>query len=674
MGNDKSYDRHINIWINGKEVKNDVASIQKEWFKLNQELKKTTVGSKEYYDKIAEMKKLDKIIANHRVEVKGTGDSWSKLKGLFSSAQGMLVAGIAAITAGYQSLKTVIFSTDALGDQFEKTLGGWKGGLDAVARAIATMDFKNFGKNIRAAIDEGRRYAESLDQIDEKTRSLKIAEAEGRNELFKQREIQNDVRKSLTERNKAGLEAIKIEEDLALIRTQIGEQGFKNEAENISVITKLTEEEVLAYAKQEKEMVANIEKGKEYNQMVSDRNSLEAKSRAASQRGTSLKQEEIDEWGRLTDEIKAASSETIRYAFAAANMPGDEKMQLFVDKYVAWQEAIGSARENTLRVRAKQANTEKQLDEEQLKSLTDVVATALQDPSYNADEYIKAESEKLLRAEQELNTQRVESAQDAEKEKVEALAKSGEAAKALAEKDWAEMLATDRKNLEEKIDAYMTFGAMIGDIVGSAMADGTMTAREAAKQIIGIALDELGNFATLAIAKATIGSLTTADSIATFGISGGIRAAVLTGLIKAAVGAVKGVVNKNLWTGGYSGSGGKYEPKGVVHGGEWVANADMVASPVTGPIIQALEQARVNGMPGYANGGGPGMSTSGPTKSAPVIVAMDPELKNLIRENIRINKMLIKDGVSMKFGYQEADNVRKGINRLEDIESDVSMG
>jgi hypothetical protein len=207
------------------------------------------------------------------------------------------------------------------------------------------------------------------------------------------------------------------------------------------------------------------------------------------------------------------------------------------------------------------------------------------------------------------------------------------------------------------------------------MADGTISARDAAKQIISIALDELGNFATIAVAKATIGSLTTADSIATFGISGVLRAAALTTLIRGAVGAAKGIINKNLWTGGYSGAGGKYEPKGVVHGGEWVANAEMVASPQTGPIIQALENMRSNGR-GYSEGGmvvsGSGSPGTG-AGSAGSLFSSDPELKKLLRMNALFLARLDQNGVNMKFGYVEADNVRKGMDKLDEIEGSVTL-
>jgi len=73
---------------------------------------------------------------------------------------------------------------------------------------------------------------------------------------------------------------------------------------------------------------------------------------------------------------------------------------------------------------------------------------------------------------------------------------------------------------------------------------------------------------------------------------------------------------KSLAEGGYTPPGGKYEPAGVVHAGEWVAPQELVKSPVTSPVISWLEMIRKSGsmatinLPavkatprGYASGG-----------------------------------------------------------------------
>ncbi|MDE6188261.1 MAG: phage tail tape measure protein, partial [Duncaniella sp.] len=44
--------------------------------------------------------------------------------------------------------------------------------------------------------------------------------------------------------------------------------------------------------------------------------------------------------------------------------------------------------------------------------------------------------------------------------------------------------------------------------------------------------------------------------------------------------------------GGFTKPGGKYEPPGIVHAGEWVASQKLLASPVARPMIEALDYAQ----------------------------------------------------------------------------------
>jgi len=47
-----------------------------------------------------------------------------------------------------------------------------------------------------------------------------------------------------------------------------------------------------------------------------------------------------------------------------------------------------------------------------------------------------------------------------------------------------------------------------------------------------------------------------------------------------------------MWTGGFTGSGGKYEPKGIVHGNEFVANSEALQNPNLMPMFSAIDAAQ----------------------------------------------------------------------------------
>lgn len=77
-------------------------------------------------------------------------------------------------------------------------------------------------------------------------------------------------------------------------------------------------------------------------------------------------------------------------------------------------------------------------------------------------------------------------------------------------------------------------------------------------------------------------------------------AAILSGItaVLAGIAQAKGLLG--FAQGGYTGHGGKYEPAGIVHKGEWVAPQHIVKSPAAQPHIAALENMRLRG---YADGG-----------------------------------------------------------------------
>lgn len=147
---------------------------------------------------------------------------------------------------------------------------------------------------------------------------------------------------------------------------------------------------------------------------------------------------------------------------------------------------------------------------------------------------------------------------------------------------------------------------------------------------------------------------------------------IANGAVQAAIVAAQPIPQYAV--GGYTRKGTKYEPAGVVHAGEWVANAAMVASPVTGPIIKALEYSRVTR--GYADGGPVNTTITAAAaagnQATVVQAATDPQLLNMLARLNTVLARLDSNGVNMRFGWNEVDQVRTGIQKLDDIEASVS--
>lgn len=77
-----NYTRRINLYINGKEVRNDIKSISAEMTRLTRIQRTMTIGSKEYNQSMARIKYLKKIIAEHNASLNTTKANLLSIKGL----------------------------------------------------------------------------------------------------------------------------------------------------------------------------------------------------------------------------------------------------------------------------------------------------------------------------------------------------------------------------------------------------------------------------------------------------------------------------------------------------------------------------------------------------------------------------------------------------------------
>jgi hypothetical protein len=122
---------------------------------------------------------------------------------------------------------------------------------------------------------------------------------------------------------------------------------------------------------------------------------------------------------------------------------------------------------------------------------------------------------------------------------------------------------------------------------------------------------------------------------------------------------------KKFDIGGYTKPGSKNEPAGIVHAGEWVANQELVRSPVTGPVISVLERQRISmGGSGILNHPSPyGYSGGGfiggpPPVIHPIGFNMDEFRKRTDAINARFDRIEV---------IQYTDKVRRSLNEVEVI-------
>lgn len=85
--------RKINIFINGKAVTNDIKSIRSAWLKANNALNKMTIGTKQYQQQAAKVKRLKGILDEHNRKLYGAARAWKNIKNAATSAIGVFIGG-----------------------------------------------------------------------------------------------------------------------------------------------------------------------------------------------------------------------------------------------------------------------------------------------------------------------------------------------------------------------------------------------------------------------------------------------------------------------------------------------------------------------------------------------------------------------------------------------------
>lgn len=300
------------------------------------------------------------------------------------------------------------------------------------------------------------------------------------------------------------------------------------------------------------------------------------------------------------------------------------------------------------------------------------------------------------------------------KKETENLKKISEQNLKIKQAEYAKEKELELKQRQEMVQLATSFSTEVGGIIGGALAGNDDMIKQSMVDIINMGLDYLKVQAQMAIAGATMQSLATPDSIATFGAAGLARAAILTGLIEAAFSAVKSVVGSlvgNLGSGSSTDSSssqgtgvsivpqraeGKYDVIGATdsrryqnvpyigtpqsgiienpsliseHGGELIISTpdmEMLKKDIRYPImIQAINDARDRRVLQRAEGKYDQITEKSENTSNASVP--DPETKRLNRRLISLLSNLEKNGVNIKYGH-----IEKSVDRANSIRTKAS--
>ena len=261
--------------------------------------------------------------------------------------------------------------------------------------------------------------------------------------------------------------------------------------------------------------------------------------------------------------------------------------------------------------------------------------------------------------------------------------------KELNEKDAEEQYAKMLENAEKMQETAKAFGSEIGTMIGGAISGNSDLVKDGLVTIINMGLDALKIQAQMAVAGATMQSLAQPDSVATFGVTGFARAAILVGLIEVAFAGVKAVVGSlvdkigssnsergmrnaespktgsyvahGFASGGYTGDGPVMGVAGPAHFGEYYVPAWQLADSVSMNHVRALESIRTSssnselGMRNAELASAVAVSPSG---------GMDDRLLLEVRDLLR---RLYMEGVDATVVYSEIEKKRKTLEKAKNI-------
>lgn len=139
--------------------------------------------------------------------------------------------------------------------------------------------------------------------------------------------------------------------------------------------------------------------------------------------------------------------------------------------------------------------------------------------------------------------------------------------------------------LKEQFNIMKDFAGDFGELFAEMIMDSEMSLGEFFKKALQMALEALEKIATIAIAERTV------KNISSLGFAGIAKATAEIALVKAAVGAAKGLIG-NFYDGGYTPSGRWDQPQGIVHSDEFISNRFAVANPYLRPVFDLIDYAQ----------------------------------------------------------------------------------
>lgn len=604
--------KQLGALTDAEKANTDTTEFNNNSIKQNRELLKQLnaeyIGlSKPTKEQTANIKRLSDTLKEQEAAIgnntRNVGNYREAFQGVLQSLPG-LRGGLEGVTNGFKAISlanpftalvlilppiiTYLQKFESVFDAIERVVGGVQGAITGIVAnftKLLTLDISGFAEGVGEAASASYQLVAATQDLEDAERELGIQIAE--NEAKVKNLIIQSKDRTKTEAQRLALldEASVIERKAYEQSLSLAKEQARIEAENLKKAEAAgTANDALRQreADARKALIVIASQSADVQEKIENRRNALIDERVAKQeRATAKEKELLDK--KAADEAKAIADQQKRIEDAAKKL--EETTQA---EFQFTQEAtkLFYDQQNEL-LRQKFANDE--ITEEEYNSL----ATQLKIEQLETEKTIIADySSQVENLELALAQKQLEIDKTVTENKLNNSKKVADNNKKNAEK-----IAKDNERLANQTNAIVLASSDI--LAQTLMQEGDLVKNFAKGAALAI-VDVLEKQITVSIIAQ---SLATPSSVATFGAAGIARSAIILGLVKGAFAAFKagiaGLSSKGSFAeGGYTGNGGKYEPAGIVHKGEYVVPKRLV--PRFAPMLGAIESARVGG---YANGG-----------------------------------------------------------------------
>jgi TP901 family phage tail tape measure protein len=168
----KALNRKVTIYIDGREVKSTISSLEGEMRKLQAEQKKMVIGSEEYIKTSMKIKEINAVLDEQRREVKGLGNEWKSTTtkvAEFANVVTGLNSAFQMVDLGIGKLKDLAKSAAELDDVYAdvmKTTGLTHDQVEKLNEAFSKMDTRTSREQLnQLAYEAGKLGISSEESI-----------------------------------------------------------------------------------------------------------------------------------------------------------------------------------------------------------------------------------------------------------------------------------------------------------------------------------------------------------------------------------------------------------------------------------------------------------------------------------------------------------------------------